>query len=236
MLARFLLFLFVIQSCGGASLVNHIGGEKGEALLCKPGGKGPFPAVVYNHGKIVDLEGYAGASARGYELDEICRALAMDGFLAVAPIRGSGRGNILRHKEEVSRWVDYVMTLPDVNPSRVALMGFSRGGLLTLMVGVERRDLKAVLILAPAPGQGLFAEAVQRVPSLNSPVLLLVEAGDHPWILDDFALLERALGEYGKEVRAIRYDRGGGHRLFWDVGYYWKDVRAFLREKLGGDG
>ncbi len=46
-------------------------------------------------------------------------------------------------------------------------------------------------------------------------------------------MLERALRAHGKEVHAIRYDRGGGHRLFWDAGYYWKDERSFLREHLG---
>ena len=77
-------------------------------------------------------------------------------------------------------------------------MGFSREGLLTLLVGVERRDLKALLILAPAPGRGLFAEAVFRVASLNPPVLLLVEPGDRSLILEDFEMLERALRAHEK--------------------------------------
>ncbi|MFQ5897928.1 MAG: dienelactone hydrolase family protein [Candidatus Methylomirabilia bacterium] len=225
----------MIQGCavGEASLIGYrIGAEEGRALLCRPEGKGPFPAVVYNHGLIVDRRGYQGASLRGYNLDGICQALARDGLLAFAPIRGSGPGNLSRHKEEVSRAVDYVKARPDVDPSRVALMGFSRGGLLTLMVGVERTDLKALLILAPAPGRGRFAEAVRRVRSLAAPVLLLVEGGDDSWILEDVDMLERGLRAHGKEARIIRYDRGGGHRLFWDVGYYWEDVRAFLRETL----
>ncbi|MFQ5542099.1 MAG: dienelactone hydrolase family protein, partial [Candidatus Binatia bacterium] len=227
------LLLFTIYSYGEASLVSYqFGGEKRQALICRPEGKGPFPAVVYNHGRIVDVEGYDGARERGYDLDEICRALAIDGFLALTPIRDSGRGNIPGHKKEVSQAVDYVKSLPDVDPTRVALMGFSRGGLLALMVGVERKDLKALLILAPAPGRGRFAQAVQRVASLNSPVLLLVEAGDRYRILEDIELLERALLANEKEGRVIRYDRGGGHRLFWNVGYYWKDVSSFLREKL----
>lgn len=91
---------------------------------------------------------------------------------------------------------------------------------------------KALLILAPAPGEGHFAEAVTRVPSLAAPVLLLVEAGDDSSILDDFDMLERALRVHGKEERSIRYDRGGGHRLFYSLGYYWDDVRTFLREKV----
>lgn len=220
----------------GASLVSYrIGAAEGEALLCRPEGKGPFPTVVFNHALIVDERGYQGAARRGYDLAGICQALATDGFLAFAPIRQSGTRNIPRHKEEVLRAVDYIKALPDIDPSRIALTGLSRGGLLTLMVGIERNDLKALVILAPSPGgKGDFAKAVRQVSSLSAPVLLLVEASDDVPILANFDMLERALKSHGKEFRSIRYDRGGGHRLFYKVDYYWDDVRNFLREKLGG--
>lgn len=32
--------------------------------------------------------------------------------------------------------------------------------------------------------------------------------------------------------RVIRYNKGGGHKLFYDVGYWWDDFKAFLREHL----
>jgi len=231
-----LLVLFMMPGCGPASMVSSLMGEEGGIGFCRPEGRGPFPTVIYNHGLVVDLHDVAGAARkRGYNLRGICQALASNGYLTFTPVRRSGRGNIPGHKEEVFRAVDYVKTLPDVDPSRIALMGFSRGGLLTLMVGVERSDLKALLILAPAPGgKGDFAKAVKSVASINAPVLLLVEAGDGSDILENFSVLERALRAHHKEVRSIIYNRGGGHELFYDVGYYWEDVRAFLREKLGG--
>jgi len=230
----FCALLIILQGCAGTLLVDYrVGNETGKALVCGPEGKGPFPAVIYNHGLIVDRVGYLDATARGYDLDGFCYALAKNGFLAFVPIRGTGVRNIPVHAEEVSRAIDYVKTLAEVNPSRIALMGFSRGGLLTLMVGVERVDLKSLVILAPAPGRGHFAEAVERVPALNVPVLLLVEASDEDIILEDFALLKDALQANRKEARIIRYNQGGGHRLFWGVDYYWKDVRVFLRETLG---
>ena len=216
-----------------------IGDERRDALLCRPGGEGPFPAVVFNHGSIVDGMGWPRAANRGYSLDAICQTLAEDGFLALAPIREKvprGRGWMSydeRYKEVVSRAIDYVKTLPDADPSRVALIGFSMGGLTSLKVAVERMDLKAVLLLAPAWGRGLLADEVQRVSLLNAPVLLLVEAGDEPQILKGVAMLEKALQAHKKEVRIIRYNRGGGHELFYKVDYYWVDVRDFLREKLG---
>lgn len=229
------LILAALQHCAGAPTVRYqVGEAKGKALLIRPEGKGPFPAVIYNHGKIVDVIGYQGARKHGYKVDAICQALAKEGYLVFVPLRSSGAGNVEGHQREVSRAVDYLKTREDVDASRIALMGFSRGGLLTLMVGVERDDLKGLLILAPAPGVGHFAETVKHVGKIKVPVLLLVEASDSSSIIEDYEMLERALKENKKEVTAIRYERGGGHRLFWDVGYYWKDTQAFLARTVGG--
>ncbi len=117
----------------------------------------------------MDRTGYQNASARGYDLDGFCHALAGDGFLAFVPIRGTGIRNIPEHAKEVSRAIDHAKTLPEVDRSRIALMGFSRGGLLILMVGVKRKGLRSLLILAPAPGRGHFADAVEQVRALNIP-------------------------------------------------------------------
>ncbi|MFX0203177.1 MAG: dienelactone hydrolase family protein [Candidatus Hodarchaeota archaeon] len=229
----FLLILFISGCASNTSLVKYnFDGTNNKALIFKPEGKGPFPVVIYNHGMIVDIHGLSGAYDHGYELENICQTLADSGYFVFAPIRQSGRGNISGHKREVDRAIDYVKKLPDVDPSRIGLMGFSRGGLLTLMVAVERNDLKALVILAPAPGRGQFAEAVRQVSSINAPVLLLVEANDEQHILEDFEMLSRSLENFGKESRIVKYNRGGGHRLFYTVGYYWDDVRRFLKDNL----
>jgi hypothetical protein len=81
------LLFFVIQGCGGvtSNVSYRIGGEDPQALLCRPEGKGPFPAVVHNHGVGVDIQGYQKAVKRGYNLPGICKELAGDGFLALIP-------------------------------------------------------------------------------------------------------------------------------------------------------
>ncbi len=120
----------------------------------------------------------------------------------------------------MDRALEHLKTRPDIDPARLALMGFSRGGLLSLMAGLGRNDLKALLLLAPAPGRGLFEKAARRAGSLNAPVLLLVERGDSDPIRRNVDLLERALEREGKKARVIRYDQGGGHQLFCTVGFY----------------
>jgi dienelactone hydrolase len=233
----FLLF-FSIQGYSrlAFSAEYRIGGVNPDALLCRPEGKGPFPAVVHNHGVGVDIQGYQKAVKRGYNLPAICKELATDGFLTFVPIRqgGSGLRTLPSHKAQVLEAIDYVKSLPDVDPSRVAVTGNSRGGLLTLMVGVEHPDLKALVIMAPAEIGRNFSNALSQISSLNAPVLLLVEKNDEPEFQNNFDALDRILREHKKEMKSIRYDRGGGHNLFHSAGYYLEDIKAFLREKLGG--
>jgi dienelactone hydrolase len=186
------------------------------------------------------MYGWPGAFAQGYRMDNICEALAKEGYLTFLPIRekrARGKNHSAYeeyYKDVVSHALDYVKSLTDVDPARVALMGFSMGGFTSLKVAVERKDLKALLLLAPATAHGLMGEAAKNVGSLNTPVLLLVEASDEGHILKGAANLEQALQKHGKKARVIRYDRGGGHKLFYTVDYYWPDVRAFLHENLGG--
>lgn len=155
-------------------------------------------------------------------------------FLTFIPIRCcGGGGSILSHKAQALQAVDHVKTLPDVDSSRVAVTGNSRGGLLTLIVGVEQKGLKALVIMAPAEVGRNFSATLSRVSALDAPVLLLVEAGDESEYQNNFDALDQILREHGKEVKSIRYDRGGGHSLFHSAGYYLQDVKAFLHEKLG---
>jgi dienelactone hydrolase len=240
-LARFryliLLLFFAISAYGDLlfSAEYRIGGVNPDALLCRPEGKGPFPAVVHNHGVGVDIQGYQKAVRRGYDLPGICKQLAATGFLTFVPIRHGGRGlhTLPSHKAQVFEAIDYVKQLPDVDPSRIAITGNSRGALLTFMVGVEQKELKALVVMAPAEIGRNLATTLSRVSSLDAPVLLLIEASDESDLQNNFDTLDRVLRENKKEVKSIRYNRGGGHSLFHTVGYYLEDVKAFLHEKLG---
>jgi len=208
------------------------GPAAGRALVCSPEGAGPHAAVVYNHGLAVDRYGHHDAARRGYDLDGMCHALARAGFLAFMPIRAAGSGRLPRHLAEVSNAIDAAKERADVDSGRLALVGFSRGGLLALMAAAERSDLSALVVIAPAPGRGHFERALARVSTIQPPVLIMVEASDDGVILGNVDTLEQALGAAGHPATVIRYRRGGGHRLFWTVGSYWPDLAAFLQRHL----
>jgi dienelactone hydrolase len=232
-------FLFVsIQGCGGvvSSGGYRIGGWNPDALLCRPEGKGPFPAIVHNHGVGVDIQGYEKAVARGYNLPAICKELAAGGFVTFIPIRRGGPGPLTlpSHKAQVLQAIDHVKSLPDVDPSRVAVAGNSRGALLTLMVGVEQKGVKALVVMALAAVGSNLSATLPHVASLEAPVLLLIEKGDTAEHQEIFDTVDRLLREHKKEVKSIRYNRGGGHELFHGAGYYLEDIKSFLREKLDG--
>jgi dienelactone hydrolase len=233
--------LLFLPGCGGAGTFASFAVKDGErqAIICRPKGNGPFPAVVYNHGSIVDANGVDGAAERGNDLTGICAAFAKEGYLAFLPIRepypmGRKWMNYRdSYKGIVARAVDHVKTRPDVDSSRVALVGFSMGGLSSLMAAPARGDLRAIALLAPASGRGRFREGVARAGEIQAPVLLMIESHDEFRVIrHGVKKLENALREAGKEVRLIRYNRGGGHQLFWSVDYYWKDLADFLKEKF----
>ncbi len=202
------------------------------ALICQPKEAGPFPVVIYNHGKIVDTEGYNKAKSIGYDVEGICAEIAKRGFIVFAPIRRSGSENIEGHKEEVFRAIDYAKTLPNSVPAKLAVIGFSRGGLFTLMAAIERQDAKAIILLAPAPWGTSAGESLKNVDLVSGPVLMLVDKNDAPQILENFEMIEKSLSVAEKEVKIIRYNSKGGHRLFWKKGYYIDDIVAFLKQEL----
>jgi dienelactone hydrolase len=215
------------------------GVEERAALVCVPQGSGPHPAVIFNHGGIVDGWGWPAAAQRGYRLDLVCEKLAAEGYLAFVPIREAiPRGKGFMSYEDAYRLIvlqaiEHVMALPEVDRTRVALAGFSMGGLASFLAAVGHKELRAVALLAPAYGYGLLGKAARDIARVEAPLLVMVEQSDSRPIHNGVAALEAAAREAGKTIRLVRYDRGGGHRLFYSVGYWWEDFAGFLRESLG---
>jgi dipeptidyl aminopeptidase/acylaminoacyl peptidase len=113
----------------------------------KPPGAGPFPSVlVHPHG---------GKTTR--ELQGVIWDLASRGYLAVAAdykrfLDGKYKRNTFawRKKQDVLYALEYVWEHPAVDRQRVALMGFSQGGMLSLLIAAHAPEkVKAVVAYYP---------------------------------------------------------------------------------------
>jgi dienelactone hydrolase len=234
-MARCLAIAVALQLSAGMAFAQAGDRDRPEPLVCRPTGQAPFAVVIWNHGLVRDAATFANAQ-RGWR--NMCEALAAEGYLAYVPIRrfvrNLGPADIGREADELSKAVNAVVAMPDVDRSRVALMGHSRGATLSLMVAVKRRDLGAVILTAPAPILARFlGDTLDRVRSMSSPVLLMVEKGDELGGLEATRDIDDRLKRRNKDDhRTILYDRGGGHFLFVKKDYWWDDLRTFLDEKL----
>jgi dienelactone hydrolase len=213
-----------------STYVTYATGEyRLQGRLCKPEGKGPFPAVVYNHGGYGDKIGGAP--------DATCVALANAGFVGFSPIRRPTRP-FQGHPQDVAKAIDYVAALPYVDSTRLGLIGFSSGATVTYLVAARRKDLKAVVIMGTAG-----AESRMNVdPSgITAPVLVLVAKNDtgskltsgNNTVASSEDLVAK-LKQAGRNVTYIVYPpyRSDGHQMFFEIGAYWTDVVEFLKKHL----
>lgn len=198
-----------------------------KGYLSKPKGLGPFPAVVYSHGGLGDK---IGGSPR-----ETSEALAKAGYVGFSPMRRltvpmSG------HLDDVMDALDYVKGLNYVDKEQIAIMGFSRGGHLTFVAGAIRKDVKAIVIMAAAPGRRGQQQFLANAANISSSVLLMVAENDT--VQEDHVTLmkqmKRALDQKGKDAEFILYPpyQRDGHRMFFEIGPYWTDVLRFLDRTL----
>ncbi|HEX9941605.1 MAG TPA: alpha/beta fold hydrolase [Thermoanaerobaculia bacterium] len=112
----------------------------------RPEGEGPFPAVIVH-----PEAGHVAGEMRG-----VVRDLAKEGYLAVAADYRRERNGIYR--ETLFTWqdpddpravMDLVRRRPDVDPRRIGLLGFSQGGVYSLLIAAYTQQAAAVVAYYP---------------------------------------------------------------------------------------
>jgi uncharacterized protein len=133
------------------------GGQTMTGTISVPDGDGPFPVVVVNHGYIPSSRYWIGQDS-GIFGDP----LAAHGFISVAPnwpgYSGSGPApaDLPAIVGEVVTALDLVSSLSTfakADPSRLAFIGHSNGGGISLIAMVVDPRIKAVVLFAPVSSE-----------------------------------------------------------------------------------
>ena len=140
------------------------------SFVCRPAGKGPFAAVLYNHG--------GKGKAVGGDLKGTCEALAKAGYVARAEKRPETIP-MTGHLDDVMAALKALRGHADVDNTRIGVMGFSRGGLLTLQVAVKAPNhVHAVVSMAPAAAKTSLTKTLEQASAITAPVRVYVSKND----------------------------------------------------------
>jgi dipeptidyl aminopeptidase/acylaminoacyl peptidase len=217
-------------------------GREIPAFWFRPAGEGPWPVVVDVHG--------GPESQRRVAFAPLTQFLLARGYAVLAPnVRGStGYGKAYCHLDDVERRPDAVADLaaasdwlcrrPEVAPERIAVMGQSYGGFMTLaalttfpdrwaagvdVVGIAnwetffaqtgpwRRATRAAEYGDPDRDAALLRELspIHRVAVIAAPLIVLHGRNDPRVPLGEAEQIVAALQERGRDVELLVFDDEG---------------------------
>ena len=237
------------------------GGLKIQAYLYQPARKGPFPAVVYNHGSRI------GNERRPTPFVPVGRMLAEAGYVVLVPERrGYGTSDGMLFSEEVGTdpgerfvkrmedeagdvlaAVEYLKTLSEVDAHRIGLVGWSLGGIVSVLAASRSTGIGAVVNQAGASLTWDASPAIQKAlleaaAKIRVPLLGMVAENDRTTKAVE-AVVESAK-KGGGAARLVVYPKytppenprqiSPGHLIFAADGMdIWRgDVLRFLGDAL----
>jgi carboxymethylenebutenolidase len=212
------------------------------AYVAVPQGEGPFPAVIMIH-EFYGLNQSIVGKAQG---------LAEEGYVVIAPdtFRGSTTSWIPRAifqvittpAERVNQDLDSVFawleSQPNVNPQRIAIMGFCYGGRTSLLYSLHNPNLAATVVFYGSP-----VTDVETLRQLPGPLLGIFGGADQSIPLEQVRAFETALQQAGVPHEITIYD-GQPHAFVTDMesiraggvqGRAWAQLLSFLERSLRGD-
>ncbi|MDR5853356.1 prolyl oligopeptidase family serine peptidase [Caballeronia sp. LZ062] len=228
-----------------------------ETTVFKPDGAGPFPMIVFNHGK---LPGDSHAQPRNRPV-ALAREFVRHGYVVVVPNRrgfaGSGgdyaghgcnvEANGFAQARDVAATVEYMSAQPYIDKTHIVVAGTSHGGLTTIAYGARdalsapgvrglinfsgglRQDECAGWQKNLVDAFGAYGENV-RLPSL-----WLYGDNDSVWQGDLSSQMYAAFVSHGARANMIDFGnyKNDAHRLVGDrdgVQVWWPRVKAFLAQ------
>ncbi|WP_229011257.1 dienelactone hydrolase family protein [Paraburkholderia gardini] len=223
-----------------------------ETTIYKPDGAGPFPMIVFNHGKI---RGDPRTQERSDPLP-LAREFVRRGYVVVAPNR---RGfaesggtyeqdgcdiarNGLGQAADVAATINFMSRMPYVDATHIVVSGTSHGGLATIAYGSEATSGVRALINfsgglrqdSCADWQGNLVQAFgDYAEKTRVPSLWLYGDNDSIWPAALVGKMYTAYVEHGASAKMVDFGvyKNDAHRLVGDrdgVRVWWPAVEAFL--------
>jgi len=232
-----------------------------EAYLYKPEGEGPFPVVIYNHGS------RAGRERLEVPFLFVATMLSASGYAVLVPERrGYGKSDGTTFAEEVGNDVgqklihrfyeessdvlaslEYLKSVSFVDSKRIAIMGWSHGGIATVLTASQSDAFRAVINQAGGAltwnrSSDLRRTLTDAARKIKAPVLCLDAENDaNPDSVRKVCDSARSAGAATKTIIYPPFTPSNpppniapGHLIFTAEGMpIWRgDVQAFLEPVL----
>jgi alpha/beta superfamily hydrolase len=126
------------------------GGLLLEGIVAKPQGAGPFPAVIVCHPHPL-----YGGSMDNNVVDSLCQTLTKASFVSFKfNFRGVGAsqgqfGEGIGEQADVDAAISFISRLEQIDPDRIALVGYSAGAGFGLPLGCSDSRIKALAAVSP---------------------------------------------------------------------------------------
>ena len=243
-----------------------------KAFLWKPAGHGPFPAVVFNHGRSYDPQQHTARLTITEAAQILGPVFVKHGYVFLYLFRrgegpsadqGTFLGDLLQREEaakgeegrkhlqfilmttdqfdDASAGLSFLKNLSEVDAQRVAVVGHSFGGQLTLLEAERDPAIRAAVTFGAAAGSWdgsaeLRARLLAAVGKITTPVLLIHTANDYSvtpgkCMADEFARLSKP--HVLKIYPPVGETTSDGHNfLYTDVALWENDVFNFLDQNV----
>jgi dienelactone hydrolase len=237
----------------------------------KPAGPGPFPTILFNHGSGADdaqhTAGRTMAEAasdlapiflkHGYAFFYLCRrgqglsadqGPFMQDLLKQAEAKGADARKQLHYQlitggqlDDALAGLTFLKAAPDVDPERIAIVGHSFGGMLTLLSGDHDSTIRAEVAFAAGANswrasQELRDRTLASVGKTAAHIMLVYAANDYDTTpgKDISAELDRLHKSHLLKIYpAIGKTTDDGHSLLYlGISEWEPDVFQFLDENV----
>jgi len=237
----------------------------------KPAGQGPFPAILFNHGSGAgDPQHTAGRTMaeaasnlapiflkHGYAFFYLCRrgqglsadqGPFMQDLLKQAEAKGADARKQLHYQlvtgselDDALAGLTFLKAAPDVDPKRIAIVGHSFGGMLTLLSGDHDSTIRAEVAFAAGANswrasQELRDRTLAAVGKTAAPVMLVYAANDYDTTpgKDISAELDRLNKPHLLKIYPVigRTSDDGHSLLYLGISEWEPDVFQFLEDNV----